>query len=93
MWNRIAPVVAARAAPTGSRALTTRRLKVPAYARMDLSRHYELGRLYPTLCGLSLRLNAGNLLGKGSLSCCASGRLHRCYGEQGSLSATLRYEF
>lgn len=67
-------------------------LKVPAYTLVDLSLRYEFGRLSQALRGLSLRLNANNLLDKRYVSSCAS-LLYCYYGEERNLSATLRYEF
>lgn len=67
-------------------------LKVPAYTLVDLSLRFELGRASDALRGLSLRLNANNLLDKRYVSSCASA-LYCYYGEERNVTATVRYEF
>lgn len=67
-------------------------LKVPAYTLVDLSLRFELARASDTLRGLSLRLNANNLLDKRYVSSCAS-TLYCYYGEERNVTATVRYEF
>ncbi|ALN65399.1 tonB-dependent siderophore receptor family protein [Lysobacter antibioticus] len=66
--------------------------KVPAYTLMDLSLRYELGRASAALRGLSLRVNANNLLDKRYVASCAS-LLYCYYGEERNVTATVRYDF
>jgi len=67
-------------------------LEMPAHALFDAAVHYDLGKLSPSLNGLTLRVTATNLFDKEYVGYCQSAML--CYYGQGrTVLASMRYRW
>jgi iron complex outermembrane receptor protein len=66
--------------------------KVPAYALVDLAAHYDIGKAFPTLKGLSANATVSNLADKDYISAC-TGDMNCTYGAGRLVLANLKYDW
>ncbi|TDR82848.1 TonB-dependent siderophore receptor [Paludibacterium purpuratum] len=68
-------------------------LQLPSSTLVDLSLHYDLGRLNSSLRGASARLAAGNLLNRTYVASCYNNATYCYFGAKRNLTATLGYQW